>query len=937
MRGELGSQLVLFASVPIFSAFVVGHGDFHAVDLADQIGLAIRSGTHGQSCVADADDDGLPDVVLSRHGAIGWPLMRQRLDGTFAQTYLFGPQTDRHSCTVGDFAGVTAGNGYGPPDGRPDFYTTTGACHGTCPSTYPNHLYIQRPDGTFQDAAATFGVDDHHGRGREAVTLDANLDGLDDIFLTNEVSTLFPATSNRLFLNTGPGFVEWVDPAVTVSVPSTCARAIDFNDDGRTDLVVCTENRTYFLANTAIGWVDLRVSLGISATVGYRDVAIADFNGDGHADLAAVEKTKFTLRLWRSSGTPWGAVSYTLNLGQGRGVAVGDLFGTGRKRDVYVVDGWVSGMTLQKPDWVLRWNGATTPMFQAYQVPAPPLANTANPLDGQGDSVTLVPDWAGTGRDLAIVANGKFDPGYYQAIAMRELDDTSVPDVVGLTQAAAATAITNAELVVGTVTQQSSATVPAGEVISQNPTAGTSVAGGSAVNLVVSTGPAPVSVPNVVGMTQSAAATAITNAELVVGTVTQQSSATVPEGKVISQNPTAGTNVANGSAVNLVVSTGPATVSVPDVVGLMQAPATTAITNAELVVGTVTQESSATVPAGRVISQDPVAETTVATGSAVALVVSSGSPVSVPDVVGLTQAAAATAITNAELVVGTVTQQSSATVPAGEVISQNPTAGTSVAGGSAVNLVVSTGPAPVSVPNVVGMTQSAAATAITNAELVVGTVTQQSSATVPEGKVISQNPTAGTSVANGSAVNLVVSTGPATVSVPDVVGLMQAPATTAITNAELVVGTVTQESSATVPAGRVISQDPVAETTVAAGSAVALVVSSGSPVSVPDVVGLTQAAAATAITNAELVVGTVTQQSSATVPAGEVISQNPTAGTSVAGGSAVNLVVSTGPAPVSVPNVVGMTQSAAATAITNAELVVGTVTQQSSATVPAGR
>ena len=96
--------------------------------------------------------------------------------------------------------------------------------------------------------------------------------------------------------------------------------------------------------------------------------------------------------------------------------------------------------------------------------------------------------------------------------------------------------------------------MPAGNVISQNPTAGTSVAAGSAVNLVVSHGPAPVSVPNVVGQTQAAASTAITARGWCVGTVTQQSSATVPAGNVISQNPTAGTSVAAGSAVNLVVS-----------------------------------------------------------------------------------------------------------------------------------------------------------------------------------------------------------------------------------------------------------------------------------------------------------------------------------------------------------------------------------------------
>ena len=83
-------------------------------------------------------------------------------------------------------------------------------------------------------------------------------------------------------------------------------------------------------------------------------------------------------------------------------------------------------------------------------------------------------------------------------------------------------------------------------------------------------------------------------------------------------------------------------------------------------------------------------------------------PVSVPNVVGQTQAAATSAITGAGLVVGTVTQQSSATVAAGLVISESPVAGTSVAAKSAVNLVVSSGAAPVSVPNVAGQTQAAA-------------------------------------------------------------------------------------------------------------------------------------------------------------------------------------------------------------------------------------
>ena len=143
----------------------------------------------------------------------------------------------------------------------------------------------------------------------------------------------------------------------------------------------------------------------------------------------------------------------------------------------------------------------------------------------------------------------------------------------------------------------------------------------------------------------------------------------------------------------------------------------------------------------------------------------SGGSVSVPNVVGDTQAAAGTAIAGASLTVGTVTQASSATVASGNVISETPAAGASAASGSSVALVVSTGPASVSVPNVVGDTQAAATTALTGAGLTVGTMTQQSSSSVASGDVISENPAAATSVAKGSAVALVVSSGPPTYTI----------------------------------------------------------------------------------------------------------------------------------------------------------------------------
>jgi beta-lactam-binding protein with PASTA domain len=309
---------------------------------------------------------------------------------------------------------------------------------------------------------------------------------------------------------------------------------------------------------------------------------------------------------------------------------------------------------------------------------------------------------------------------------------------------------------------------------------------------MVSSGPARVSVPKVVGMTKTAATAAITGAGLVLGTGIVQSSSRVAAGSVIGERPVDGTLVNAGSAVNLVVSSGPARVSVPNAAGMTQVGASTAITGAGLVVGAVAVQSSDTVATGSVIGQGPIAGTSLNVGSAVNLVLSSGpAKVSVPNVVGMTQAAAITAIRGHGLVrrkriqLGTVTTQSSSTIAAGSVISESPAAGTSVNVGSAVDLAVSSGPAGVqpsrpwialrSVPNAAGMTQVAASTAITGAGLVVGAVAVQSNGTVAAGDVISQSPVAGTSVNVRSpeslVVCLVVSSGP----VPDAAIVAAAP------------------------------------------------------------------------------------------------------------------------------------------------------------------
>ncbi|RAX19107.1 MULTISPECIES: Stk1 family PASTA domain-containing Ser/Thr kinase [unclassified Actinomyces] len=157
------------------------------------------------------------------------------------------------------------------------------------------------------------------------------------------------------------------------------------------------------------------------------------------------------------------------------------------------------------------------------------------------------------------------------------------------------------------------------------------------------------------------------------------------------------------------------------------------------------------------------------------------------------------------------------------------------------------------------------------------------------------------------------------VAVPSVSGMSESDAQSAIENLGLVYEKGDDVNSDTIDAGLAVSSDPGEGTSVLLGSTVTVHFSSGSAmVSVPDVSGQSQADARTAITNAGLSVGDVTTEDSTEVASGAVIRTDPVAGTSVERGSSVSLVVSSG--KTTVPNVIGMTQDEAQSAITAAGL-----------------
>jgi serine/threonine-protein kinase len=156
-----------------------------------------------------------------------------------------------------------------------------------------------------------------------------------------------------------------------------------------------------------------------------------------------------------------------------------------------------------------------------------------------------------------------------------------VPDVRNQPQATADQTLAQA----GFKTADSNAfssTVQQGVVISTSPAGGLTAPQGSLVKVVVSAGTQPVQVPSVVGESQAAAGATLTQAGLKVGTTTQQASTSIPAGQVTGTNPPSFATVPIGSTVDIYVSSGPPTSTVPTLTGDTAAQAADALARANL-------------------------------------------------------------------------------------------------------------------------------------------------------------------------------------------------------------------------------------------------------------------------------------------------------------------------------------------------------------------
>ncbi|CAI3292251.1 Stk1 family PASTA domain-containing Ser/Thr kinase [Enterococcus cecorum] len=249
----------------------------------------------------------------------------------------------------------------------------------------------------------------------------------------------------------------------------------------------------------------------------------------------------------------------------------------------------------------------------------------------------------------------------------------------------------------------------------------------------------------------------------------------------------------------------------------------------------------------------------------------------------------------------------------------------------------------ISVPDVSNLSESAARSKLQEAGLKAAGQTEEiTSDKIPEGKVVKTNPEAKAIVQKGREVVLYISTGGRKIKMKDYTDMEYNEAVEALVKLDFKESKIKkkEEYSDTVEKGKIISQTPEANSEVTPDkTSVKFVVSKGAkPIKISDYVGMMINEALLDLANNGINESQVKQtQQESDKEAGTILSQTPSAGSSVTpGNTMINFVVSSGPNEVSVPDFTGMSKSEVQSAAKEAGLTVN-FEEDYDTQVPAGQ
>jgi hypothetical protein len=262
-----------------------------------------------QVIVDDFNQDGNPDLAVADGGQNDVVIMLGTGNGRYASSKLFALPKVPRKLVSGDLN----------DDGIPDLaYTSTaggfaGILLGTGSGTFNNGaMYATGNSGQLPD---------------DIITTDVNGDGRLDLAMVN------PADNDvAILLGNGDGtFASTTTVSNVASGPVAVATA-DFNGDGKLDAVAvsATDNSVCVLLGNGDGTFQSPVNCNNPVGANPQDVAVGDFNGDQHPDLAVVNETDGTVSVLLNNGDGTFANAVTYPVGQSPlGVAVGDFNGDG--------------------------------------------------------------------------------------------------------------------------------------------------------------------------------------------------------------------------------------------------------------------------------------------------------------------------------------------------------------------------------------------------------------------------------------------------------------------------------------------------------------------------------------------------------------------------------------------------------------------------------